>query len=201
MRVRSLFMTAAFAGVGFFAPILSAQMRGGAMPGNAPTPTQPGLNGSPGMPNGSMDSTRQRVDDRQFVKEAAMSDLTQIELGKLAAQKGSSDAMKQFGQKLVDDHTKANELLQQVAAHDNIEMPNSLDSKHQSRVDKLSRLSGTDFDRAFLKDEAKDHQRDVSEFQSESRDGADPNVKNFASQTLPTLEAHLSTVKQLSGGE
>ncbi len=133
--------------------------------------------------------TTTRVDDKKFVKDAALGGMTEVELGKLAAQKASSDAVKQFGQKLVDDHTKANDELKQVASNDKFPIPDSLDSKHQSKIDKLSKLSGPNFDKAFLKDQVKDHEKDVSEFQSEAQAGSDPNVKQFASKTLPVCKS------------
>jgi len=137
------------------------------------------------------------VDDKKFAKDAALGGLTEVELGKLAAQKASNDAVKQFGQRMVDDHSKANEQLKQIADKSNIEVPAALDSKHQARIDKLAKLSGPAFDKAYVKDQLKDHERDVDDFKSEAQNGSDPNVKQFAMQTLPTLQEHLSAVKDL----
>jgi len=139
-----------------------------------------------------------KVDDKKFAKEAAVGGLTEVELGKLAQQKASSDAVKQFGQKMIDDHTKANDELKQVASKEGIQIPDSLDSKHQSRVDKLGKLSGTAFDRAYVKDQLKDHQEDVRKFQGEAQSGTVPGVKNFAAKTLPILQEHLQMVKDLN---
>jgi len=139
-----------------------------------------------------------KVDDKKFLKDAAMGGLTEVELGKIAVQKASSDAVKQFGQKMIDDHSKANEHLKQVAKQESISVPEELDSKHRSRVDKLSKLSGADFDKAYMKDQLKDHQQDVREFQLEAQNGTDPNVKGFAVKTLPTLQAHLNMAKDIS---
>jgi len=136
-----------------------------------------------------------KVDDKKFAKDAALGGMAEVELGKLAAQKASNDAVKQFGQRMVDDHSKANEHLKQMASKSNIEVPEALDSKHQSRVDKLAKLSGPAFDKAYVKDQLKDHERDVDDFKSEAENSSDPNVKQFAMQTLPTLEEHLSAVK------
>jgi putative membrane protein len=150
------------------------------------------------MPGNGPEAMPARVDDKKFVKDAALGGMTEVELGKLAAEKGSSEAVKQFGQKMVDDHSKANEELKQVASNEKMDIPDSLDSKHKSRIDKLSKLSGSDFDKAYLKDQVKDHQQDVSEFQSEAQGGTDPNVKQFAVKTLPVLQDHLSMVKDLN---
>ncbi len=139
-----------------------------------------------------------KMDDKKFVKDAAMGGMTEVELGKLAAQKATRDDVKQFGQKMVDDHTKANDQLKEIATKSSMEVPSSLDAKHQSRIDKLSALSGAAFDKAYVKDQLKDHQQDVTEFQSEAQSGSDPNVKQFAASTLPTLQEHLSMVKDLN---
>ena len=167
----------------------------------APT-SQPASRSNPNDPNSPLNTNRdmriERADDNKFLKDAAIGGMIEVELGKIAVQKASSDAVKQFAQKMVDDHTKANEALKQVASRANINVPDALDSKHQSRVDKLSKLSGTEFDRAYIKDQLKDHQQDVKEFQNEAENGNQEEVKNFASKTLPTLQEHLSMAKELN---
>lgn len=142
-----------------------------------------------------------KVDDKKFAREAALGGLTEVELGKLAAQKGSTDAVKQFGQKLVDDHTKANDELKSVASAQSINIPDALDSKHQAHINKLSKLSGPAFDRAFAKDQVKDHEQDIRDFQQEAQNGNNPAVKDFAAKTLPTLKEHLSMAKDLNNGK
>jgi len=184
----------------------TAQTRGGG--GQSPsTPQSPSTAGTPGSrdmnnpantPGNGPEAMTTKMDDKKFVKDAALGGMTEVELGKLAAQKASNDAVKQFGQKMVDDHTKANDELKQIAGKENINVPDSLDSKHQSRIDKLSKLSGSEFDKAYIKDQVKDHQQDVNEFQSEAQGGSDPNIKQFASSTLPTLQEHLSKAKEVS---
>jgi putative membrane protein len=146
-----------------------------------------------------MDTPMQaRVDDKKFLKDATMGSMTEVQLGKLAAEKGSTDSVKQYGQKLASDHSKATEELKQVATKENIQIPDSLDSKHQSKVDKLSKLSGPEFDRAFVKDRMKDHEKDVNDFQAEAHYGANPNVKMAAVKELPTLQQHLAEAKELN---
>ncbi|MBV8807653.1 MAG: DUF4142 domain-containing protein [Acidobacteriaceae bacterium] len=183
---------------------LAQQPGGGQMPQSSPT--RPGAAGNPNNPNNQMGQnpdamTTTKVDDKKFVKDAAIGGMTEVELGKLATEKGSSDAVKQYGQKLVDDHTKSNDELKQIASAENVNIPSSLDSKHQSRIDKLSKLSGPSFDKAFLKDAVKDHEQDISEFQNEAQGGSDPNVKQFASKNLPVLQEHLTAAKDLSKTE
>jgi putative membrane protein len=150
------------------------------------------------MPESTADTMPRKVDDKKFVKDSALGGLTEVELGKLAAEKGSTDAVKQFGQRMVSDHSKANAQLKEAAGKSNIDVPAALDSKHQSRVDKLAKLSGPEFDKAYIKDQVKDHKHDIDDFKSEAQNGSDPNVKQFAMATLPTLEEHLNAVKDLN---
>jgi putative membrane protein len=167
-------------------------------------PTSPNATGpaGPGSADNPDTATMARkVDDSKFVKDAALGGMAEVELGKLATQKASSDAVKQFGQKMVDDHSKANDQLKEIASKENISIPASLDSKHQSRIEKLSKLSGPDFDKAYVKDQVKDHKKDVSQFKNEAESGSNPNIKQFASTTLPTLQEHLSMAQDLSKNE
>ncbi|HUN87344.1 MAG TPA: DUF4142 domain-containing protein [Terriglobales bacterium] len=134
--------------------------------------------------------------DKAFMDKAAQGGMAEIELGQLATQKGRSEQVKQFGQKMVDDHTKANDQLKQVASQEGVTLPTGLDAKDEATKDKLSKLSGTQFDKAYMKDMVNDHKEDVAEFQKEAQNGKDPAVKNFAQQTLPVLEEHLQMAQQ-----
>jgi putative membrane protein len=136
--------------------------------------------------------------DTTFVKKAAEGGLAEVQLGQLAAQKASSPEVKKFGQRMVDDHTKANEQLKQVAAEKNIDLPQQLNAKDKATKARLEKLSGDQFDRAYMKDMVKDHQKDVAEFQKQAQTGKDPAIKNFAQQTLPTLQSHLQEAQQIA---
>jgi putative membrane protein len=129
--------------------------------------------------------------DEHFVMEAAKGGMAEVELGKLAADKASSAEVKKFGQQMADDHGKANDELKTLAQNKNITLPASPDAKHKATVDRLSKLSGEAFDRAYMQEMVKDHRKDVSEFRTESKSGRDADVKAWASKTLPTLEEHL----------
>lgn len=139
--------------------------------------------------------------DRNFVMEAAMGGLMEVELGRIAAQQGASDAVKQFGQRMVDDHTKANTELMTLATSKGLTLPTALDEKHQKEVTKLSGMSGAEFDRAYAKMMLSDHRKDVSNFEKQSNRGGDPDIKAFAAATLPTLQQHLQMTTTLPGNE
>lgn len=210
---RILFLSLVCAGVLCVQPVMlvQAQTPGGVPSGQPQSPSTPSTfpgqnspNRSPGA-NGPMDTNNPdastmsaKMDDKKFLKDAALGGMTEVELGKLATQKASRDDVKQFGQKMVDDHGKANDQLKQVASQEKIPVPDTLDSKHQSRIDKLSKLSGENFDKAYVKDQLKDHQTDVKEFNTEAQSGTNPNIKSFAASTLPTLQHHLDMVKEMS---
>jgi len=136
--------------------------------------------------------------DRQFIKKAAQGGLAEVELGKLATEKAASPEVKQFGQRMVDDHGKANDQLKQVASQKGITVPEKLNAKDAATKTRLEKLSGKAFDRAYMQDMVADHTKDVSEFRTESKSAKDPDVKSFASQTLPTLKDHLKEAKSIA---
>jgi putative membrane protein len=135
--------------------------------------------------------------DEKFAMEAAMGGLEEVELGRVAAQKGASDEVRQFGQRMVDDHSKANQDLMQVASAKGWTLPTALDAKHQADVQKLSALSGDSFDKTYVDMMLKDHKKDVPEFQKEAAGGADADIKAFAARTTPTLQDHLQMIQRI----
>jgi putative membrane protein len=137
--------------------------------------------------------------DRNFLMDAAMGGLMEVELGRIAAQQGMSDAVKQFGQRMVDDHSKANSELMSLASSKGITLPTTLDEKHREHVTKLSGMSGEEFDRAYGRMMVTDHRKDVSEFEKQSTRGTDADLKAFATKTLPTLQEHLQMAETLPG--
>lgn len=137
--------------------------------------------------------------DQKFVMDAALGGMMEVELGRWAAQKGTTDGVKQFGRRMVDDHSKANTDLSSLASRKGITLPTALDEKHQAQITKITRMTGADFDRAYIKMMLSDHKKDVSEFEKQSTKGADADIKAFAGTTLPTLQEHLTMIQALSG--
>src|SRR5712671_3944361 len=142
--------------------------------------------------------------DADFVNKAAQGGLAEVQLGQMVAQKAQNQAVKDFAQRMVDDHSKANDQVKQLASQKGITLPADVDSSDKQFQDQLSSASGAKFDKMYMDHMVQDHKKDVSEFQSEATKAADPDVKNFAQQTLPTLQDHLqqaqTTDKQLKGG-
>ena len=140
----------------------------------------------------------QMMADHKFVMFAAMGGTAEVELGRLAAQKGASEDVRQFGRMMVDDHTKANEELTRVASSKGMTPPATLDAKHQAAVRKLSALAGEKFDREYARMMVGDHKKTVAEFQKEADRGADPDIKAFAASKLPALQGHLRMAQRLN---
>jgi putative membrane protein len=133
--------------------------------------------------------------DTDFMTKAAQGGMAEVELGKLAAAKAQSPEVKQFAQKMVTDHTKANDELKALAGEKNFSMPVRLDAKHQSVLDRLNGLSGAEFDKAYVDAMVADHEETVALFKSEAEGGKDADAKGWAGKTLPNLQMHLEMIK------
>jgi putative membrane protein len=137
------------------------------------------------------EANRTTPGDGSFVTKAVRGGLAEVEMGNLAKQRASNDKVKEFGQKMIDDHSKANDELRALATRKGLSVPGSVDSDTRATMKRLSGLHGAAFDRAYMKDMVDDHEKDVADFQRESQDGADDDMKAFAAKTLPILKQHL----------
>jgi len=155
--------------------------------------------------------------DRMWVQKTAMAGHKEVEIAKMAAERASNSELKSFAQRLVDDHTKANQELMQLAsqkgvtlsmdksgAHHTSDSSSSSDASSAPRSDmkdksmgQFANLTGDKFDRAFVKHMKADHEKDIASFEKQSRSGSDADLKSFAEKTLPTLRAHLDQIKSL----
>jgi len=139
------------------------------------------------------------ADDRNFIMQAADGSLAEIELGKLAQQNGSSATVKQFGQRMVEDHGKANQELGAIATKLGVTLPKRPSEKHQSAIKKFTKLSGEQFDREYANHMVMDHVKDVTLFEQQAKRGASAELKTFASKTLTVLQEHLKMARALAG--
>jgi len=133
--------------------------------------------------------------ERRFLETVARHGMAEVEMGRLAQQNGGSQQVKDFGKRMVDDHSKANDEVKRIATAKGVTLPTDMDSSHKRKLDKMSKKTGNDFDRAYMDDMVDDHQKDVKEFRSMAKNAKDADVRSFASTTLPTLEQHLSMAK------
>src|SRR2546429_4055644 len=129
--------------------------------------------------------------DASFMKKAAAGGIAEVEMGKLAQDKASSADVKAFGKRMVDDHSKANDELKSLASQKGVDVPSEPGAKEKADMARLSKLSGAEFDRAYMKEMVNDHKKDVAEFQKESQSAKDADLKSWAGKTLPTLKEHL----------
>ena len=159
----------------------------------------PGQNGNANTNSSAKARQGSNSADAKFAMTAAQDGMTEVALGRLAVQKGMSDAVKQFGQRMIDDHTNAGQQLMQLASSKGITLPTSLDAKHAAMVQKFQALSGAAFDRAYARQMVQDHTKAVALFQKEADRGMDADMKAFASNTLPILQGHLSMARAMNG--
>ena len=136
--------------------------------------------------------------DKTFAMTAARSGLAEVQAGQLATQKATSPQVKQYGQTLVTDHSKANDELQQIAQQENLTLPPQPGASERSQDQQLGGMSGSAFDSAFVSDEVRDHQQAIATFQREAQSGHDPALKDFAQKTLPMLRQHLQMAQSLN---
>jgi putative membrane protein len=141
-----------------------------------------------------------RQDDMSFVNAAAEGGILEVELGRLATQKASIPEVKEFASRMVSDHSKANDELKLIADGKGVTLPAEakVKQKHQGMIAKLEKLEGAAFDRAYMADMVKDHDKDVAMFEKEARSGRDLEFKAFAEKTLSTLKEHQKLAKELN---
>ena len=135
-------------------------------------------------------------DSSKFATNAAQGGMAEVELGRLATQRGGDALVREFGARMVADHSRANSELKSIAGQKGMTLPSDLTSEQKSEVEKLSKMSGPDFDKEYMSAMLKDHQDDVKDFETQSKEGNDPEIKAFAGKTLPTLQQHLQMAQQ-----
>jgi putative membrane protein len=165
------------------------------------TPNTPSNNNNPGRSpssstgKDSSDSLSSR--DSNFVMQAAQTGMLEVQLGRLAVQRGSSTGVKQYGQQMVDEHTRVNQELMQLAMQKGVELPKQMSDQNKALSDRLSGLSGASFDAAYKQAMIDSHNQAIALFQAQSQQGQDPQLKAWATQKLPNLQAHLQMVNQM----
>ncbi|MDR3698513.1 MAG: DUF4142 domain-containing protein [Candidatus Sulfopaludibacter sp.] len=167
---------------------------GGGSPMGAPQGSTPG---NPGAipPDHQMDPY---TTDKDFVRNVAELSSTEVQLGKLAQDKASSDTVKELGKQMVDGHTKTGEQMKQAAAALKIQLPSEPPRKAKKAEDKLAKLSGPDFDRAYARMAADEQKQAVKQFEREAKDGKVPGVKDFAAKNLPVEQERQKHAEDLA---
>lgn len=189
-------------------PFAGAQMNPSGAGSQPPSPSQTSPASRPGMSpmspmdqpstSNSNDKASSQMMDKEFVRKALQGGMAEVQLGQLAVQKGNSDEVKQFGQKMVDDHTKLGDQMKQVAEQMNVKEPTSLSGKDKGTLAKLQALSGDAFDKAYIKDMVKDHKQDEKEFKHEAQSASNPALKDAATQGAQIIGEHLQMIQQIA---
>ncbi|HMJ06969.1 MAG TPA: DUF4142 domain-containing protein [Chthoniobacterales bacterium] len=135
--------------------------------------------------------------EKTFIMKAANGGMTEVELGKIAAEKGGSDEVKDFGNQMVKDHSKANDDLKEVAGKMGVEVPAALNAEHKATVDKFSGMTaGAAFDKAYVHEMIKDHEKDIAEFQAAQKKVKNADLKSFIEKTIPVMQEHFDMIKK-----
>jgi putative membrane protein len=170
----------------------------GRSPNSPTTPTNNNPGRSPNSPAGGQTSPNSlSTKDRTFVMQAGQLSMMEVELGRLAVKRGSSAGVKQYGQEMVEDHTRANQELMQLAMQKKVELPTEMSTQNKALIDRLSGLSGTSFDTAYKQAMIDSHNQAIALFKAQSQQGQDPQLKAWATQKLPNLQAHLEMVNKM----
>ncbi len=135
--------------------------------------------------------------DYKFAEKAAEGGAMEVQMGELAQQKGGSQQVRDFGQRMVTDHSRADNELKQLVNQKGAILPTRVSHAEHSTMKHLQNLSGTDFDKAYSKDMVKDHSKDVKEFEKEAAQVTDPDLRAWAQKTLPVLQEHLQLAQQM----
>jgi len=135
--------------------------------------------------------------DADFVKEAALGNMMEVKLGQYALENAASPEVKKFAQRMVDDHTKANKELTTFATDKGVTVAKDLDKKCQEVCDKLTKLKGAEFDKEYMRHMLEDHEKDIAKFQEATKNLQDPDLRTWATKTLPTLNEHLRMAKDV----
>jgi len=152
--------------------------------------------GTPGMDSSL--ANQQAMADQAFVRKALEGGAAEVQLGQLAQQKSQSDDVKQFGQKMVEDHTQLGDQMKPIAQQLGVKEPKGLSKKDKELVAKLERLSGQQFDEAYIQAMVKDHKQDLKEFKDEAQAAQNPNVKQVAQQGAGVISQHLQMIQQIA---
>jgi len=137
--------------------------------------------------------------DSKYMSDTAQGLMSEVKLGEMAQKQAQDDRVKQFGKRMVDDHGKELDALKQLASQKNVTLPDAPTKEQSEEADKLSKLSGKDFDKEYVKYEAKDHKQDVKDQGKAMKQAADPDVKKFAAASYKTLSMHKKVVDGLHG--
>lgn len=187
-------------------PMLAQAPGGGGAPSGGGQMQQPSQ--SPGANSPSMQQQQQEMGaagmnagpamDKDFVKKALEGNMAEVQMGQLALEKSSDDQVKQFAQRMVDDHGKMLDQLKPAAQAMGVKVPDGPSKGAMKSMDKMKALSGDAFDQAYIKDMVKDHKKDSSEFKQEAQSTQNPQLKQLVTEASQTIDSHLQQIQQIA---
>jgi len=139
--------------------------------------------------------------DRTFAENAAAGGVAEVQEAQLAQQQAASPQVKQFANRIMADHTQANNELMQIAEQSNLQLPAEPKPQQSAMSSKLRNLKGAAFDQSYIQHQVQDHQTTIQLFEREAKSGQDPALKEFAQKTLPILRQHLQMAQQLASAQ
>jgi len=142
-------------------------------------------------------NTMSQSGDSDFMMKAAQGGMAEVSAGNMASTKAQSADVKAFAKKMIEDHTKANGELKALATKKGVTLPTDVNAEQKATADKLSKLSGAEFDKEYVAAMVTDHEKTVALFETEAKSGTDADAKAFAEKTLPTLKMHLQMIKDM----
>jgi putative membrane protein len=202
MRIITLGKAIALSSVVLSPAILVAQSnpmnpQGSTSSANSPGQQQPSSTSMQDSGNNAGEISR-IMKDKMFLRKAAEGGMAEVKFGELAAQKGSSEGVKAFGQKMVDDHTALNNEMAPIADSMGVRAPKTINKDDQAEYDKLSGLSGDAFDTEYLTLMVKAHRKDLHEFRMEAADAQDPTLRDAVDKGEKVIHEHLEMVDKLA---
>ena len=132
------------------------------------------------------------------MNDAGPGGVAEVELGRLAVERGTNAEIKQFAQQMIEDHSKAGEKLKKLAQQKKVTLSSEILPQAKQTKEALAKLSGVQFDQAYVKTMVEMHEKDVTAFEAVAKTATDADVKMFATETLPTLKHHLQMIRELA---
>ena len=143
----------------------------------------------------------EKFSDQEFVKKAAGSGLFEVREGQLALGMAGSPDVRQFAQRIVNDHTRANQELLALVSRKGWTMPRAMSNEEVDMFNRLARVQRAEFDKSYVDQQTKAHEQAVELFDRASKECQDPDLKAWAAKMLPTLREHLELARKLAGGQ
>lgn len=141
----------------------------------------------------------EKAEEKHFLTKASGAQKAEIAFAQMAADRAESAKVKQFAQRMIEDHQKADMEVKQLALKQGIDLPPPMLPEEKEQAEKFSQLAGKDFDRAYIGYMLNEHRKDVAVFENSGKALKDPDLQQWVTATLPILKEHLKMAKNIAG--